>query len=94
MSHDAAVCEAAGSTAWSGSSAQGSPNRRRKSPRSGWNTDDLGSEERAMSLRSASNRSRPFAVLAAWRGVRFPSAGTFVSIQASQCLCINSASSA
>ena len=74
--------------------SQASPNRRRKSARSGWNGDDLCSAARAKSLRSASNRSRPFAVLAAWRGVRFPSAGTLVSIQASQCLCINSASSA
>ena len=45
--------------------SQASPNRRRKSARSGWTIDDLRSAARAKSLRSASNRSRPFAVLAA-----------------------------
>lgn len=39
--------------------AQTGPNRRRKSPRSDWNTDDLCSAERAKSLRSASSPSRP-----------------------------------
>ena len=45
--------------------SQASPNRRRKSGRSGWKVEDLRSAVRAKSLRSASNRSRPFAVLAA-----------------------------
>ena len=44
---------------------QASPNRRRKSARSGWNADDVRSAAREKSLRSASNRSRPFTVLAA-----------------------------
>ena len=38
---------------------QASPNRRRKSARSGWNTDDLCSAERAKSLRSATNARDP-----------------------------------
>lgn len=44
---------------------QASPSRRRRSPRAGWNMGDCCSADRAKSLRSASNRSRPFAVLAA-----------------------------